>query len=73
MEELKKCPFCGGEAKVKMKNKDYCGLTIYCECENCYAKLPGYCPNMKDENRALDSIFNCKKQAMQAWNRRVEE
>lgn len=28
MEKLKKCPFCGGEAKIKMERKNNVGWTI---------------------------------------------
>lgn len=33
MEELKKCPFCGGEARIKMERKNNVGWTIWCECK----------------------------------------
>ena len=31
MEKLKKLPFCGGEAKIKMERKNNLGWTIWCE------------------------------------------
>ena len=44
MAELKRCPFCGGEAELKMECKHDVGWTIWCECTKCYAKAIGYCP-----------------------------
>lgn len=72
MEELKKCPFCGGEASVKMEHKHSIGWTIWCGCKNCYAESSGYCPDLTNENIALGNIEKCKKLAIEAWNRRVE-
>ena len=72
MEELKKCPFCGGEANIKTKNKREVGWTIWCECNHCHAKAPGYCPSMQNADKALNSIEVCKTNAIEAWNRRVE-
>lgn len=68
MEELKKCPFCGGEAKLFMNHKKITGLTLWCECQSCYAKTTGYCP--KDD---LESFEQCKELALKAWNRSIEE
>lgn len=72
-KELKKCPFCGGEAKIKMERKNNVGWTIWCECEKCYAKAEGYCPSMQNADNALKNINTCKINAIKAWNRRVEE
>lgn len=73
MKELKKCPFCGGEARLKMECKRDIGWTIWCECNSCYAKIPGYCPKLTKENMALENIKDCEKSAIEQWNRRVEE
>lgn len=73
MEELKKCPFCGGEASVKMEHKHSIGWTIWCTCNKCHAETSGYCPDLSKEHRALDNIDDCKKLAIKEWNRRVEE
>lgn len=70
MEELKKCPFCGGEARIKMERKNNVGWTIWCECKKCYAKAEGYCPSMQNADNALNSINTCKINAIEAWNRR---
>lgn len=61
-EELKPCPFCGGECKIKAAEKEYIGFTIWCECENCHAQASGYCPDMKNErtvNRSRKQIAGC--------------
>ena len=59
MEELKKCPFCGGEAILKVNhgfNREV--ISAFAYCEECGANTRSY---------ALG------KTAQEAWNRRVEE
>ena len=73
MGELKKCPFSGGEARLKMENRHDVGWVIYVECKVCNASTLGYCPNLSKEDTALEDINNCKKLAIEAWNRRAEE
>lgn len=73
MEELKRCPFCGGEVIVKMGCKRDIGWAIWCECTKCYAETAGYCPDLSKEGKALDNIDACKKSAIEVWNRRVKE
>ena len=68
--ELKPCPFCGGKAVVKATTKRI-GFVIWCECEKCYAKTEGYCPNIENENTSITSIERCKNDAIELWNRRV--
>lgn len=36
--KLRKCPFCGSEARVYSGNTDMCGVT----CQKCSAKVFGY-------------------------------
>ena len=73
MENIKPCPFCGGKGEVKAAKKDYIGFTIWCECEKCYAKTSGYCPELKDESVALENIDICRDKAIKAWNRRAND
>lgn len=73
MENLKPCPFCGGKGKVKATKKDYVGFTIWCECTKCYAQSGGYCPDLKNEDLALENIGNCADKAIKAWNRRAND
>lgn len=56
-----------------MENKRDIGWTIWCTCNKCNAETSGYCPDLSKEHRALDNIDDCKKLAIKAWNRRVEE
>ena len=65
--KLKRCSFCGGEAKIKTKIKPY--FTIGCECIECGAKTVGYCPNLESEN-ALASIEQSKEMVIEKWNTR---
>lgn len=62
-EELKPCPFCGGEAVIKAINKNY-GLTIWCQCNECGARTEGYCPNTNKEDETMESIEQCKNKAV---------
>lgn len=71
-EELKPCPFCGGEAKVKAAKKDYIGFTIWCACK-CGARTEGFCPDTNKEDDTMENIEECKKRAIEAWNRRVND
>lgn len=73
-EELKPCPFCGGEAVIKAINKSY-DFTIWCQCKNtsCAARTAGYCPNTDNEDGLLESIENCKIKAAEVWNRRAND
>lgn len=71
-EELKPCPFCGGEAVIKAVNKSY-GLTIWCQCPKCGVRTEGYCHNTNNEDATIDNIENCKNRALEQWNRRAND
>ena len=47
MAELKPCPFCGGEAKLRAFYKDYC---VY--CTRCNASTMKYSPT---ETKAIEA------------------
>lgn len=72
-EELKPCPFCGGEAKIKAVNQKSYGLTIWCQCKKCGVKTEEYCPITNNEDTTLDSIEKCKNTVLEQWNRRVND
>ena len=58
-EELKPCPFCGGEAKFGT-NKSCCGKTVRIDCTN-------------PECGACVTAFSSKLYAAKAWNRRAQQ
>jgi Lar family restriction alleviation protein len=59
MEELKRCPFCGGEAETRC-SVAYAGYVYdgYVECLECGSRTP---------------IYYTKAEAIAAWNRRVTQ
>ena len=58
-EELKPCPFCGGEAKFGA-NKSCCGRTVRIDCTN-------------PECGGCVTTFSSKAEATKAWNRRAQQ
>ena len=75
MIELKPCPFCGGEAKLRVSHHgDFTGIHVemitcidVC-CKNCNAKS-----KMKYANVHNISYETADKEAIEAWNRRVDD
>lgn len=75
--ELRKCPFCGGEAKfvVISKSDSLCDIG-YCftiQCSKCYIKLPReYRVDFKLSDRgSVTTTLDERKIAVNAWNRRI--
>ena len=60
MTELRKCPFCGGEASV-YEHKDWDSFFVMCECCGCTI------------GTALDNIACSEEEIVELWNRRVGE
>lgn len=60
MEELKKCPFCGGKADLV----DYglTGMMKAVQCSECGARTRAFDPKVKRGENAID-----------AWNRRAND
>lgn len=76
MEELKKCPFCGGEVVFETKENSSShhgvGIEFEIECEDCGAKLP---KRYKVEFSLTDSgdinlLHDDRKRAVDEWNQR---
>jgi Lar family restriction alleviation protein len=61
-QELKPCPFCGGEAMIQFQIAGYCGARV--SCVECDAETGGY--KVKGDNDAADA------QAITAWNIRTD-
>lgn len=58
-EELKPCPFCGGEAEIIIFSVEYGTVTVGCTNEEC--------------DITMGKAFFTDKEAIQHWNRRVNK
>ena len=56
MDELKPCPFCGGDAIIKAYHKDYDDKCCIVSCVNCDVETP---------------MYEFRADAIEAWNRRA--
>lgn len=61
MNELKPCPFCGGEAKVKAYSNGY-NIWFRVMCDDCGVAQDG-----------IRNGYYGEEQAIEAWNRRVHD
>lgn len=66
MEELKPCPFCGGDAYVA---QNYLGQK-YVRCPECGATMWG--KDTDDWRIATHGEKKAEKMAVEAWNRRAD-
>lgn len=64
MGSLKKCPFCGGEAKMKVNEST---LNTLIACQSCNVTMKNNFKGNKRIKKLLEEL------AIEAWNRRVEE
>lgn len=62
-EELKPCPFCGGEADVHYFAHDDSECTVMCSNPNCRASVSA---------RSCGSMTTAYNRARKLWNRRAE-
>lgn len=66
MDELKPCPFCGGEAKLRVYNTYIASFT---RANKYYAE----CSKQSDHSKQDNPIgFLTKEEAIEAWNGRIE-
>ena len=73
MEELKTCPFCGGEAEICSAFEDFLGKYWYVRCKTCYSKGPNIYEGGKklEPNQEYEAIKGAWDKAIKAWNRRA--
>lgn len=67
MEELKKCPFCGGEAKLTIATDEYEHYSWYCVSCDCGAAMES---EATTEDLKVTDIG--MKKVVAAWNRRAD-
>ena len=58
-EQLKPCPFCGGEASMRIR--PYCSV-VYAGCLNSDCKI-----------QPTTDWYDTDEEAIEAWNRRVND
>ena len=69
-DELKPCPFCGGEAKLKhgyRRKGEKFGNKAYVQCKKCGCKTLLYSQSAYERWQTVDEI------AIHAWNQRCKE
>lgn len=80
MDELKRCPFCGGKAILRNTEQDYAGDILIkvknayvVGCENCniFTRTFKSCI-WQGEDGKVHVDANGAEEAINAWNRRVD-
>lgn len=66
MSELKRCPFCGGEAKINdtRAGGSVQACMIMIKCKSCKVKMDGSAPLIEGDKFHIEMINN--------WNRRAD-
>ncbi len=68
MDELKPCPFCGGEAELlRDGNGTWGGYKIYCNGEYCTAMMSSF--TFREGDKEAEEVD--RKTIIEAWNRRA--
>lgn len=80
--ELKPCPFCGGEAKIKMvspfSNDFTAGFNYVIKCKKCGLQYPhtfaiGFYLTDKGEVKEAMAFEGVVEQSKELWNRRTDD
>lgn len=75
MEDLKRCPFCGGDADYVQREVRKTGLPfVFVQCVECNAQTKAFfTDNINGDygNQELADIL--KRRAANSWNRRSDE
>lgn len=80
MEQLKPCPFCGGEAifhqtSYGTTSPSYCKLTFTIRCTECGSTAANACGYIKinlNSSGEFNIMNDSRPSAILAWNRRAE-
>ena len=72
-EEIKTCPFCGGEGKVMVKIENESMLFAWCQCTSCGATVDGYYMPLNPAGYSFNDVLEWMRCVIETWNRRVEE
>lgn len=72
MNELKPCPFCGGEAELKRKQFD-ASEAAWIECKSCGAMSTVWAIGLNKIPPRARIGDGCFSPVRNAWNRRVED
>lgn len=80
MEELKKCPFCGGKASFSIKN-DFSrniikGYEFNIRCNKCGVTNPDREYRIEfrmNDSGEIEIVSDGRKNAIEAWNKRYKE
>lgn len=73
MEELKKCPFCGGEAYFRINHQVERKIKFMIECKNCRVSIPKiYEVELTlNKNGEIETPKDERGLAISDWNNRV--
>lgn len=75
MNELKRCPFCGGEAEISYSVDAFLGKCWYVRCTDCYSHGTGVYESVRklEPEEEYAAIMGAWEKAIKAWNRRAKD